>query len=953
MQRKITQILFFTALGLCSFFTHAQNGYITGTVKDGELNDVLPFAEVSVKETTKGSTTDFEGKYSIEIEPGTYTLVFSFVGYETKEITGVEVKSDDETFVNTTLNQAAGQLDEVVITTTASRNTEQSVLNLQKNSVSQVDGLSIESIKKSGAGNVASAVKNVPGVSVQGGKYVYVRGLGDRYTKTILNGVDIPGLDPDKNTIQMDLFPTNILENVVVVKSASATYPADFTGGIVNIQTKDFPAKPTYSISIGTGVNPDMHFQDNYLAYDGGDTDFLGFDDGTRDLPLSRSTVIPGTFEEFPNQEVHPLTELTGRFEKQLTPQQQTSNPNFNFNFTAGNQFDVGDDQLGYQFSLSYKNETTFYENRQDGNYIKNQNDNTVLELNANRITTGSEGINNVILNGLAGLVYKRENSKYKLNLLHIQNGESSAGLYDQQLAEGAGGTGFADLRKDALLYTQRSISNLLLSGKHNFDNRWELEWKVSPSLANNDDKDHRVTILQENQQGQLSVRPNTAGFPIRIWRSLEEVDYISKADVEKKTDIFDRPANIKFGGNVALKNRDYAIDDYRFDRVNRSVPNNDPNTLLQPDNIWNPEGDEGTILLFGDQFEPSNAYEGEQRTFAGYGQIDFIPFEKFKTVVGLRFEKFESYYTGQSQGSLNDPNTEVFDNDLILDKADLFPSANLIYELTEKSNFRASYSRTTARPSFKEASFVQIFDPIANRTFIGNIDLQPTYVNNFDIRYEFFGGEGEMLAATVFYKDFTDPIELTFFEAAPSQLTPRNLGNAEVYGIEVEFRKRLGFITESLKNLKVNFNMSLIESSLTMFEAEFNRRQLAAREGQTIDRERELQGQSPYLINAGLDYSNDDLGLQTGFFYNVQGETLQVVGTGIVPDVFTQPFHSLNFKFRKTFGKDDNSAISFKVENILDDERESFYNSFGGQSEIFSVRQPFRTFSLGYSFNF
>jgi len=953
MQQNVTRLLFITILGFFSFLTHAQNGYISGKLNDGELNDVLPFAEVTIKGTTKGSSTDFEGKYSIEIKPGVYTVVFSFVGYETKEITGVEVKSDKETIVNTTLNQAAGQLDEVVITTTASNNTEQSVLNLQKNSISQVDGLSIESIKKSGAGNVASAVKNVPGVSVQGGKYVYVRGLGDRYTKTILNGVDIPGLDPDRNTIQMDLFPTNILENVVVVKSASATYPADFTGGIVNIQTKDFPAKPTYSISIGTGVNPDMHFQDNYLEYEGGNTDFLGFDDGTRDLPLNRSTEIPGTFQDFPDQEVHPLTELTNRFDKQLTATQTNSNPNFNVNFTAGNQFDVGDDQLGYQFSLSYKNETTFYENRQDGNYIKNQNDNSILELNANRVTSGSEGINNIILNGLAGLVYKRENSKYKLNLLHIQNGESSAGLYDQLFAEGAGGTGFANLRKDALLYTQRSISNLLLSGKHNLENRWELEWKVSPTIANNDDKDHRVTILQENQEGQLSIRPNAAGFPIRIWRHLEETDVVSKADVEKKTDLFERSANIKFGGNVALKNRDYSIDDYRFTSTNQSVPNNDPDALLFPENVWNPEDDEGTSLLFGDQFEPSNAYEGEQRTFAGYGQIDLKPFERFKTVIGLRFEKFESYYTGQSQGDPNDPDTQIFDNDLILDKSDLFPSANLIYELNDESNLRASYSRTTARPSFKEASFVQIFDPIANRTFIGNIDLQPTYVNNFDIRYEFFGGEGEMLAASVFYKDFTDPIELTFFEAAPSQLTPRNLGNAEVYGIEVEFRKRLGFIAESLDNLKVNFNMSLIESSLTMFEAEFNRRQLAAREGQTIERERELQGQSPYLINGGLDYTNDDLGLQTGLFYNVQGETLEVVGTGIVPDVFTQPFHSLNYKLRKTFGKDDNSAISFKVENILDDERESFYRSFGNQSEIFSVRQPYRTFSLNYSYTF
>lgn len=938
---------------ISSGIVFSQNGVLTGTLYDGELNDVLPFANITVESANKGAITDFEGKYNLEMQPGVYTVSYTFVGYETKNITDVVVESDKETIINVTLNPSASQLNEVVITTTARRNTEQSVLNLQRKSVSQIDGLSIESINKSGASDLAAAVKNVPGVSVQGGKYVYVRGLGDRYTKTILNGVDIPGLDPDRNTIQMDLFPTSILENVIVVKSASAVYPADFTGGIVDIQTKDFPAKATYTLSLGMGFNPDMHFKDNYLDYDGANTDFLGFDDGKRDLPLSRTTDIPGAFESFPNAEVHPLTELTNRFDKQLTPSQNTSKPNFDISFTAGNQYDVGDNKLGYQFSLSYKNETTFFENRRDGNFIKNQNDPSILELNTDRITSGNEGINNVILNGLAGLVYKRDNAKYKLNFLHIQNGESSGGLYNQVFSEGTGGGGLADLRKDAILYTQRSISNLFLSGKHNLKNDWEVVWKVAPTLAKNDDKDHRVTILQENQQGQLSIRPNVAGYPIRIWRSLEETNLVSKVDLEKKLEAFERPAVLKFGGNAALKNRDFSIDDYRFISTNQAVPNNNPDALLFPENIWNPTSGEGTLLLYGDGYEPSNTYEGEQRIFAGYGQIDIKPIEKLKTVIGLRLEKFQSYYTGQSQGALSDPNTQIFNNELILDKTDIFPSANLIYEVTEKANLRTSYSRTTARPSFKEASFVQIFDPIANRIFIGNLDLQPTYVNNFDIRYEAFSGGGEMFAFSAFYKDFTDPIELTFFESAPSQLTPRNLGSAEVYGVELELRKKLGFISESLNNLKFNFNASLIESSLTMFEAEFNRRVLAAREGESIENERELQGQSPYLINAGFDYTNEDLGLQAGMFYNVQGETLEVVGTGIVPDVYTQPFHSLNFKFRKTFGKDQNSAISIKAQNILNDEKESLYRSFGDQSAIFSLREPFRNFSIGYSYKF
>ena len=213
MLRYLFSVVFFTTL----LFAQAQTGKITGKILDGEFNDVLAFANVLVKDTSKGTTSDFDGIYSIDLEPGIYTLVFSFVGYETKAITDIEVKANSVTEINITLRPSSATLDEVVITTSARRNTEEAVLNLQRNSAVLLDGLSIESIKKAGAGDIASAIRTVPGVSVQGGKFVYVRGLGDRYTKSILNGMDIPGLDPDKNTVQMDIFPTNILENIIVV----------------------------------------------------------------------------------------------------------------------------------------------------------------------------------------------------------------------------------------------------------------------------------------------------------------------------------------------------------------------------------------------------------------------------------------------------------------------------------------------------------------------------------------------------------------------------------------------------------------------------------------------------------------------------------------------------------------------------------------------------------------
>ena len=527
---KIALVLFFV---LISYSGIAQ-GKVSGTVIDGEFNEPMAFANILVKGTTTGTTSDFDGKYEIELEEGTYTLVFSFVGYNTKEITDIVVKSGDAVTIDVVLE--TNSLDTVVITTSNKRNTENSVLNLQKKSVVVLDGLSAQAIQSTGAGNVASAVKSVPGVSIQGGKYVYVRGLGDRYTKSILNGVDIPGLDPDRNTIQMDLFPTNILDNVIVLKSASAEYPADFTGGIVDIVTKDYPTRPEYSISLGSGYNPDMHFNDNYLSSTGSDTDILGYDDGIRDLPINRYQPIPSTSQ---NSEL--LTTLTNRFQKELRAKQETSGMNFDFGFTLGNQYDVGDNKLGYLASFSYKNNTTFYENRVDGAYIKNPQDRSENELVGTLDSQGSEGINNVILNGMLGVAYKTDKSKFRVNLLHIQNGESTAGFFNQTISQDGTGGGIEPLTKNSITYTERSITNLLLSGKHRLsddENAMNFEWKFSPTFSKVMDKDHRITPLQQSDNGNSFLSPSASTFPIQLWRNLIEESWAGKADFDKTIDL-------------------------------------------------------------------------------------------------------------------------------------------------------------------------------------------------------------------------------------------------------------------------------------------------------------------------------------------------------------------------------------------------------------------------------
>lgn len=924
-------------------FGFAQTGTIRGKLMDGEFNEVLPFANILIKGTTIGTTSDFEGAYSLDVEPGTYTLSFSFLGYTSQEITDVVVEAGKTVDVNVSLQPASAQLDEVVLTTTVRKNTEASVLNLQKNSVTLMDGLSLEAINTTGASNIASAIKRVPGVSVQEGKYVYVRGLGDRYTKSILNGMDIPGLDPDKNTVQMDIFPTNILENVIVLKSAAAELPADFTGGVVNIVTKDFPSQKQMSFSVSMGYNPSMHFQDNYLGYEGGATDFLGFDDGTRELPISPNTDVPSPSDSRNNGS---LEGITRSFEKTMATEQQTSKPDFSLGFSYGNQFNVGDNTLGFIASLDYKNTTTFYDGFENGIYQKNP-ESDIYELRFDRRQRGDIGSNNVLASALAGLSYKTGKSKYRLNLLHIQNGESRAALFDQRTEI----SNAIDVVKDNLEYSERSVSNVLLSGKHTSeDASFVTEWSLSPTLTSVHDKDVRLTTFIVNPDG--FTISSDAGFPIRLWRELDEVNAVGKIDFSKSYELFGNKSMLKFGGLYSYKQRDYSIYNYDIAFFNFSTASleGDPNAILADGNIWTLDNRSGSYIR--GNFQPANTFDSEQNTMAFYLSNEFKFADKFRAILGLRAEQFTTYFTGQ-----NNTGTEVYDNEKTIDELDFFPSANLIYEFKEDVNFRLSYSRTTARPSFKELSVVQIPDLLTGILFLGNLDLKPTYIDNYDFRFEVFGNSAQMFAISSFYKKFTDPIEIVAYDiTAPNQFTPRNAPSANVFGVELEARKNFGFISEGLQDLSMNLNLSVIDSQIDMARGEnqeYESRQIFARDGETIDDNRQLQGQSPFLINAGLNYNNRETGLETGIFYNVQGKTLEVVGFGQNPDVFTQPFNSLNFNFSKTLGQEQRSKITLKVDNILSDERESLYESFGAAKQNFSFRNPGVAFSLGYSVNF
>lgn len=942
-----TNFLYLLITQLISFFSFGQIG-ITGTVIDGDFNEPLPFANILIQETGDGVTSDFDGKYSFELKPGTYSVQFSFVGYETKIITEITVSGNEYTITDVVLNSAAQGLEEVIVTVEARRNTEASVLEIQRKSASLLDGISAQAFNKIGASNIAAAVKSVPGVSIQGGKYVYVRGLGDRYSKSILNGIDIPGLDPDRNTIQMDLFPTNMLSNVLVIKSARADLPADFTGGVIDIITKDLPSKEEFSVSLGTAYNPDMHFNDNYLSYNGGITDFLGFDDGTRKNTIANS-FLGNTFDPRLSRSetgLKYINTISNQFDPQMAPQVSNSGMNFSLGISYGNQFKFENGHaFGFLGSISYKNNQTVYENTQD-NIFNFSPDKSEVSFEENRIQSGTIGGQNIIASGLFGLTYKTNSSKFKFNGIHIQNGQSTSGSFRQLTRF----SDFIDFNKFNLEYNERSISNAMVSGLHNFEeSNLKLEWSFSGTLAKVHDKDVRNTTFQD-EEGIFSFQENTE--PKRIWRTLDENNLVTKIDFTKKLKFLGSDAVLKFGVFGSLKERDFSIAQYSVSSNYTSESDwdnygGDPNQLFKPENLIGPNNDEGTYVNPQTTIrQDANIFNAKQQNFAGYVSNEFNFSEELKSVIGLRFENYQVFYTGE-----NSQLGQVYENENIINKNNIFPSVNFIYSLKENKNLRLAYSITTARPSFKEASIAEIYDPLSNLFFIGNINIRPTYIDNFDLRYEAFGEDAQLFAVSLFYKNLTDPIEIGFVAASTSNYKPLNLETANVFGLELELRKNLSSWFKSLSNWNLNLNGSYIISDEKYSEDELKLRRLGLREGQNLGNSRPLQGQSPYLINAGIEYNNQEKGFQGGLFYNVQGKTLQVVGDGFYPDVYTMPFNSLNFNLIKQLKK--NRILTLKITNLLDDLRESKFIGFNDESEYFSLRNIGRTLSITYAVKF
>lgn len=951
-----------------SFQSNAQTGTIRGSVIDDGNGLTIPGVKVQVDGTTIRLLTDLDGQFNIPIEAGNYKVTFSYTSYDTLTLDNVNVIANEVTLLNETRIKPEGSvqdLGDVTVTARAIRNNENALLTLKRKSPNLIDGISAASFRKMGDGDAAAAMKRVPGVSLEGGKYVFIRGIGDRYNKTMLNGVEIPGLDPDRNTLQMDIFPTSIIDNMIVHKTFIADLPADFTGGLIDIELKSFPDELTRGISISGGYNANYHLRSDFLTYEGGKTDFLGFDDGTRDIPATNNIpLFSEVIGDTEGPQAQRYKEILRSFNPNLSALRANSFIDYSAGVNYGNQVAREKFTMGYNFLFNYSSTTEYYEDAEYGRYGLS-GDSTVTEMDAREFQIGDLGIQNVLISTMGEFAIKTQNAKYRLNILHIQNGESRAAIFDYVNSDqGAEFDGF----QHNLEYSERSLTNLLLAGSHSLKaNKWKLDWKLGGSKSGMEDPDIRFTRYEVRDNGVLSISTES-GFPERIWRDLNEFNVSGKLDLERDLKAFKRDASLKFGLSNNFKMRDYVIRNFALNV--RNVPlTGDPNELFAEENLWPYNGNPIQGTTYEVPFIPvnPNRYDANALNSGAYASMILNPTKKLKAIVGLRTEYYVQKYTGQDQLGTN-----VLNNETVLDEIDLFPSLNIVLAMTDKQNLRMSYGKTIARPSLKEMSYAEIFDPISGRTFIGGLfrdandvlgqvfwdgKLVSTDIHNADLRWEWYQGVGQTISVSAFYKYFIRPIEIVQFATQAGAFQPRNVGNGQVLGGELEIRQNLKFIGEKLKDFSLVANVTVTESRIELSSTEHNSRLDNAREGQSVDNYRDMAGQAPFVINGGFSYNGGEKGflkaLEVGVYYNVQGSTLQYVGMVDRPDVYSVPFHSLNFNLNKTFGDKEQYRVGFGLTNLLNDSRELVFKSFEAEDQYFQRLKIGTQFNAKFSYNF
>ena len=948
----------------------AQTGTIAGVLVDSETGETLIGANARIQDTAIGTATDIDGRFTIpNVEPGTYTLVFSYIGYNATTVRGVEVRAGETTRLELALTPESVALDEVVVEAAALENTEAALLRQRQKASSVSDAISAEAISRSGSSDAADAMEKVTGASVVGGKYVYVRGLGDRYASTQLNGTELPSADPDRKAVQFDLFPSNLLDNIVTLKTFTPDKPGNFSGGLIDIGTKRFPEALTFQVSASFSANTQATFSDGFLTYETGGTDWLATDDGTRDIPAllsDRDIEIPNEIPARTNPELAAeLDAISDAFNDVMATSARTGPINQSYSLSLGNQTGFLGNPLGYIVGLTYGRSASFYDNGRTERYqFAGQ---AADDLSPTLLFEDSQGTLEASMGALGNVSYRLgRTNELGLNLVYTRTADSQARMLAGQWEELEIGNPNRVFVNEALDFTERQLYSAQLRGEHYLPGflKAQVDWTGSYAYTTQDEPDQRLfayTMDIDPAAGDTSFITRSTNFldPTRFFRDLTEDSYNGKLDVTVPFRQWSGlGSQFKAGGAYQQASRDFNERIFQY-VLSRDVQfEGDPGAYFSDRNMgvidttFRSNGD--PRFAFGNTVReaslPENNYEGNREVIAGYGMVELPLTRKLRVVTGARLETTYLEVVSDAASILledsnpdNDEQADQFQGEI--DEVDVLPSLNAVYQLQDNMNLRAAATRTLARPTIREIAPFSSRDLTLGDFVSGNPNLDRTLITNYDLRWEWFARPGEIFAVSGFYKDMQDPIERVILDGNGAQ-TFRNVERANVYGLELEGRSRLDRIHRALSDFSVGFNASFVRSEVNIDSLELAiRRESRPETGDT----RDLQGQSPYLINADLSYENYERGTTAGLFFNVYGDRLSRVSFGATPDVYEQTTPQLDFTFaQRVF---DQWTIKFSAKNLLDADYEEAYE-FNDREFTYRSYERGRSFSLGISFS-
>ena len=896
-------------------------GKISGTVADKVTGQTLIGVSVKIAGTTKAVGTDVEGRYLLGgLATGKYVLEVSYIGYAKKNITDIEVKDGFATSVNVILEESNSQtLNQVVITSSVKQESVNALYAAQKTSPRISSGITADQIRRSPDKNTSEVLKRVSGASIQDGKFLVIRGLSDRYNVALINNSLLPSTEPDKRAFSFDIIPSNMIDRIVINKTASPDLPGDFAGGVTQVITKDIPDNKFISFSISTAYNTQSTFKD-FTSSERNSLDFLGFDDGTRSLP----TNFPSTRGRYNSASTNLRLAYSRLVPNLYANEVTTALPLQNYQFTWGN-------------IAKFKNEGTFG-SIISLNYRKEQN-----QRQAER--ESYDGINfinkfqdlnyryQVSLGGLANFSYKIRRNKVSFKNLFNQSFEDSyinrSGFINQN----------TDIRYNSSEVNEKSLLSSQLEGEHQFGkNNMKFDWNLNYALLKRDQPDLR-TITYGSVQNSNVPFSLIDDYTKRFFSDLIENNYGASASLSMPFTVFNKKSNFKIGGLKQIRDREFNARIFLYTPASGEF---DSNKLSLPKEvIFNPENIARDGYVLDEITNDQDSYAGYTDLNAGYVMLDNTLSEKLRLIWGARVESYN-----QTIDALNSTGTKVsYDQSFF----DVLPSANLTYGLTAKSNFRVSASRTVTRPELRELAPFVFVNQEEGVQIAGNPNLVRSQNTNADIRYEFYPSAGEALTLSVFYKNFEKPIEQVTDGSSTAdnlKFSYQNADRAYTYGFELDIRKKLNFISDVswLENFIAFANFTYLESKVESKTPGFKSRQ--------------LQGLSPYLINAGIQYNSPVSGLSFNALYNRIGDRIGKVGNESVPNIYEKGRDIFDFQISKKVLK-NRGEVKLNVSDILNQSNVSYLN-FGPDNKTFKraedvVYYSYKSgtnFTIGFSYN-